>query len=117
MRLSEALGDHREIRNRLRRFIMKEPDNHLRLFGVGRDTTCPFGDWICKQQGKPLAESDEFKAMAVMHQSFHSIALSVLKLGVANRKEEAFALLDGPYAMLERQLVEAILNLGELDNK
>jgi hypothetical protein len=32
-----------------------------------------------------------------------------------NKRDEALALLDGSYAMLESKLIEAIINLGDVE--
>ena len=110
MKFSEAVTQHQEVRVLLSRYIIREAATSMGLFTVGRDMSCPLGEWLYKHRTNA---TPEFQRLVLVHQSFHSIAYDVLKLAMNRREDEAMGLLNGPYAAIEKELIEAILTLSE----
>jgi hypothetical protein len=113
--LSDAIDDHQNIRDRLVKFISKEPFNAMDLFSVRRDYNCDLGSWLWKHRNAEIADKKEYQELVGIHHNFHEIAYKALMLGSDNKPEEAFAVLVGPYAVIEKQLIEAIVNLGDVE--
>ena len=113
--LSDAIDDHQNIRIRLVKFISKEPANALDLFSIRRDQNCALGYWLHKRREAESAKTKEYQNLVEIHRNFHEIAYKALILGSDNKAEEAFAVMVGPYAEAEKQLIEAIINLGDAE--
>lgn len=73
------------------------------------------GEWIYKRERTKIAETKEFQSLVEAHRLFHLCAYGVLKLILDGKNEEAMTLLDGAYTVLELRLLEAILDLGDLE--
>ena len=114
MKLNEAIRDHQEVRDLLKRYIAREtPQTGLGLFNIGRDTSCPLGEWMYRSKTiHSLAELPEFQHLIMVHQNFHGLAYAVLTLALNHKNDEALALLDGAYTVVEAELIGAIQALG-----
>ena len=113
--LSDAIDDHQKFRDRLMKYIKREPTNALDLFAMTKDSNCELGWWLSKHRTKPIALTPEYQALQEIHHEFHLELGKTMKLGMENKQEEALALLNGSYAVLESRLTEALLNLGDVE--
>ena len=113
--LSDAIDDHQKYRDRLMKYIMREPTNAMDLFAMTKDSNCELGEWLYKHRAKLITQTPEYQTLQEIHHEFYLELGRTLKLGMENKRDEALALLDGSYAMLESKLIEAIINLGDVE--
>ena len=113
--LSDAIDDHQKLRDRLVKFISKEPFNAMDLFAIRRDQNCGLGYWLWKHRYAEVSKSTEYQDLVEVHRNFHEVAYRALILGSDNKPEEAFAVMVGSYTTAEKQLTEAIINLGDVE--
>lgn len=114
MKFSEAVQQHQEVRVLLSRYIVRETATSMGLFTVGRDISCPLGEWLHKNRNvHGVCDLPAFQALSLVHQSFHGVAYEVLRLAMVQKTEEATALLNGAYGVVEKELIEAILSMSD----